>query len=142
MQEPCKDLDRLAHDVIGAAIAVHRALGPGYLESVYESALSIELDYQGIFYKRQHGYSLDYRGKPIGDGRLDMLIEDSLVVELKAVDQLAPIHKAQVISYLKATGCRLGLLINFNVPVLKDGIQRIIHSNHEPSSWRPPRLGG
>jgi len=129
MQEPSKDIDQLAHDVIGAAIEIHRALGPGYLESVYESALAIELDYQDISYKRQYRYSLAYRGKPIGDGRIDLLIEDSLVVELKTVDQLAPIHKAQVISYLKAANVSLGLLINFNVPVLKDGIQRIILTN-------------
>jgi GxxExxY protein len=130
MQEPDKDVDRLAHEVIGAAIEVHRALGPGYLASVYESALCIELDHRAIQYEQQFAYSLAYRGKPIGDGRIDLLIASTLVVELKAVDQLAPIHKAQVISYLKATGRQLGLLINFNVPVLKEGIQRIIHSNH------------
>ncbi len=130
MQEPDKDVDRLAHEVIGAAIEVHRALGPGYLESVYESALCIKLDHRAIQYEQQSAYSLAYRGKPVGDGRIDLLIASTLVVELKAVDQLAPIHKAQVISYLKATGRQLGLLINFNVPVLKEGIQRIIHSNH------------
>lgn len=126
MQEPSGELDRLAHEVIGAAIEVHKALGPGYLESVYESALGIELDHRGILYERQKAYSLEYRGLPVGDGRIDLLVAGILIVELKAVEQFAPIHKAQVISYLKATGCRLGLLINFNVTVLKDGIQRII----------------
>ena len=126
MQEPSGELDRLAHEVIGAAIEVHKALGPGYLESVYETALAIELDHRGIRYERQNAYSLAYRGLPVGEGRIDLLVAGMLVVELKAVEQFAPIHKAQVISYLKATGCRLGLLINFNVTVLKDGIQRII----------------
>lgn len=130
MQEPCKDVDQLAHEVIGAAINVHRALGPGYLESIYESALCIELEYRDIPYLRQHAYALEYREKQIGEGRIDLLVANKLIVELKAVDQLAPIHKAQVISYLKATGGPLGLLINFNVPVLKDGIQRIIHTKH------------
>ena len=129
MQEPSKDVDRLAHEVIGAAIKVHKSLGPGYLESVYESALCVELEHLQIKYERQKSFSLTYRDKPIGDGRIDMVIGDTLVVELKAVEQLAPIHKAQVISYLKATGHDLGLLINFNVSVLKDGIKRIILSN-------------
>lgn len=129
MHEPSDERDALAHRVIGAAIEVHRTLGAGYLESVYESALCIELSHIGIPYLRQHAYALKYRGENVGEGRIDLFVADQLIVELKAVDQLAPIHKAQVISYLKATGCQLGLLINFNVPVLKEGIQRIILSN-------------
>jgi GxxExxY protein len=130
VQEPSETTDRLAHSVIGAALEVHRALGPGYLETVYESALAVELDYRGIAYRQQHPFSLSYRDQSIGQGRIDLLVEDTIIIELKAVESIAPIHRAQVISYLKALDCQLGLLINFNVPVLKDGIQRIIHSNH------------
>lgn len=101
-------------------------LGPGYLESVYEEALAVELELRGIAFARQVGMAVNYKGKMVGEGRLDFLVGRDLVVELKAVEALAPIHHAQVISYLKATGHSLGLLINFNVRVLKDGLQRIV----------------
>jgi GxxExxY protein len=127
-REPEKHLDDLAHAVIGAAIEVHRLLGPGYLEKVYQKALEIELGLRGIPFVPQHPVNLIYKGRDVGEGFLDLLVDDALVVELKAVDALAPIHKAQVISYLKATGLHLGLLINFNTPILKNGIQRIILS--------------
>jgi len=127
-REPSKKLDQLVHDVIGAAIEVHRMLGPGFLESVYEEALCIELKLRGIPFERQVNRDIDYRGHSVGEGRMDLLVDKWLVVELKAFDGLAPIHSAQVISYLKATGYRLAFLINFNVPVLKEGIKRIILS--------------
>lgn len=126
--EPSKALDRLAREVIGAAIEVHRVLGPGLLESVYEEALCVELTLRSIPFVRQPQVELAYKGHPVGKGRLDLLIGDSLVVELKAVEGLNEVHKAQVISYLRTTGYMLGLLINFNVPVLRDGIKRIIRS--------------
>jgi len=126
--EPDEVLDQLARDVIGAAIEVHRILGPGFLESVYEKALSIELKLRGIPFKRQLSLGVQYKGERVGEGRMDILVKDALIVELKTVDSLAPIHKAQTISYLKATGLKLALLINFNVPVLKEGIKRIILS--------------
>ncbi len=126
MNEPRSEVDQLAHQVIGAAIEVHRVLGPGYLESVYEEALAVELELRGIAFARQVGMAVNYKGKMVGEGRLDFLVGRDLVVELKAVEALAPIHHAQVISYLKATGHSLGLLINFNVRVLKDGLQRIV----------------
>ena len=125
---PARKLDRLAHEVIGAAIDVHRALGPGYLESVYEAALCIELSPRGIIFSRQHPIAVHYKENAVGEGRIDILVEDSLVVELKAVENLLPIHNAQVISYLKATRNQLGLLINFNTVVLRDGIKRVILS--------------
>ena len=125
-QEPDSEVDRIAHLIIGAAIDVHKALGPGFLEAVYEKALCIELGYRKINYSQQHPIQLLYRGQNIGEGRLDILVEHRLIVELKAVEQLLPIHTAQVISYLKATEYPLGLLINFNVPILKQGIKRII----------------
>lgn len=127
-EEPDEELDQLARDVIGAAIEVHRVLGPGFLESVYEEALSLEFKLRGIPFKRQVSLGVRYKGKRVGEGKMDMLVKDSLVVELKTVESLAPIHKAQTISYLKATGLKLALLINFNVPVLKEGIKRIILS--------------
>lgn len=123
--EPATEIDELAHQVIGAAIEVHKALGPGYLESVYEAALCTELEFREIAFANQYLISVLYKGRYVGEGRVDLLIEKCLVVELKAVDALLPIHTAQVISYLKATQCKLGLLINFNVPVLKRGIKRI-----------------
>lgn len=126
--EPSKELDELANSVIGAAIEVHRHLGPGYLESVYEEALGIELSERKIAFQRQHPVSVVYKGKTVGEGKLDLLVANLLVVELKAVEALLPVHKAQVISYLKATQLHLGLLINFNVSVLRDGLQRIIYS--------------
>jgi GxxExxY protein len=127
--EPSRELDDLARAVIGAAIEVHRHLGPGYLEEVYEEALCIELEQRRITYSRQHPVAVAYKGHQVGESRLDLLVGGVLVVELKAVDALAPIHTAQVMSYLKATGCRLGLLINFNVPMLKSGIKRIVFNN-------------
>ena len=119
----------MARAVIGAAIEVHRQLGPGFLESLYEEALCVELEGRQIPFERQKEISVLYKGRQIGVQRIDLLVGKSLIVELKAVESLAEIHKAQVISYLKATHLSLGMLINFNVPVLKDGIQRIVYTN-------------
>ncbi len=126
--EPNQRVDRLAREVIGAAIEVHRHLGPGFLESVYEEALVIELTLRGIPFERQRPVPVSYKERNVGEGRVDLLVAQELLVELKAVETLAPIHKAQVISYLKAMGLHLGLLINFNVPVLRAGIQRVVLS--------------
>jgi len=128
MIEPSPALDRLARSVIGAAIEVHRILGPGLLETVYEESLCVELGLRSIPFARQPVVGVNYKGHPVGQSRLDLLVDDALVVELKAVDALNDIHKAQVISYLKMSGLQLGLLMNFNVTVLKDGIKRIIVS--------------
>lgn len=126
--EPDTEIDRLAHLVIGAAIEVHRTLGPGFLEVVYEKALCIELEHRRIGFSRQHPIHLEYRGQSVGEGFIDILVEQQLVLELKAVESLLPIHMAQIMSYLRATRYPLGLLINFNVPVLKDGIRRVVLS--------------
>jgi len=127
------DLDArdLTHGVIGAAIEVHRLIGPGFLESTYEDALAIELELRGIPIRRQVPIDMTYKGRPIGKARLDMLVAMRLVVELKAVENFAPIHTAQVLSYLRATKLRHGLLINFNVPALRLGVKRVIHT-HDP----------
>ena len=127
-EEPSEELDRLAYAVIGAAIEVHRLLGPGFLESVYEGALCVELQQRGIPFVRQPVVAVTYKGQRVGEGRIDLLVGNALIVELKAVEKLTSIHSAQVISYLKMTNQKLGLLINFNVPILKEGIKRIILS--------------
>jgi GxxExxY protein len=126
--EPREELDDLARRVIRAAIEVHRHLGPGFLEIGYEEALSIELRLRGIPFERQKLILVGYEDRAVGEGKLDILVNERLIVELKAVETLSAIHKAQVISYLRATRLHLGLLINFNVPVLKNGLQRVILS--------------
>lgn len=128
--EPDKKVDELAHAVIGAAIEVHRHLGPGFLESVYEEALCVELADQKVPFERQKEICVLYKDREIGKHRIDLLVGNLLVVELKTVDALAEIHQAQVISYLKASRLSLGLLINFNLPILKNGIQRIVYTNN------------
>lgn len=125
ISEPDPELNRISRALIGAAIEVHRILGPGYLESVYQKALAIELRERGIVAVPQHPVSLYYRGESIGEGFLDFLVEGKVIAELKAVETLAGIHTAQVISYLKATHLKLGLLLNFNVQTLKEGIKRV-----------------
>lgn len=122
------EVNALSHEVIGAAIEVHRVLGPGYLEAIYEEALCIELQSRGIPFSRQVTFGVDYKGHRVGESRLDLLVGECLVVELKAVDSLMSIHTAQALSYLRATGRELALLINFNVPVLKDGIRRVVQT--------------
>ena len=125
-EEPDRELDRRASEVIAAAIEVHRTLGPGFLESVYEHALCVELGLRGVSYRRQVPIAIAYKGRRVGESCLDLLVDDQLVVELKAIETLAPIHWVQVRSYLKATRCVLGLLINFNVAVLLRGVKRVV----------------
>jgi GxxExxY protein len=119
-------LDTIAGTVIGAALEVHRILRPGFLESVYEDTLAIELDSRRVSFDRQKAVEVSYKGRTVGAGKFDFLVEKSLIVELKAAERLLPVHQAQVISYLKATGCRLGLLINFHESQLRQGIRRIV----------------
>lgn len=126
MQELDARTNDLSYEIIGAAIEVHRALGAGLLESIYEDALCIELDDRHIPYERQKDIRITYKGRQIGIHRLDLLVDDLVVVELKAVQRLESVHTAQVMTYLKITNRRLGLLINFNMRVLKQGIQRVI----------------
>lgn len=123
-----RDMDQLTEAVIGAAIEVHRHLGSGFQERTYERALSVELRLRGIAYQTQVMVNLDYKGENIGDGKIDLLVEGCLVVELKAVSELHDAHKNQVLAYLKATEFNLGLLINFHAPTIKDGLKRVILS--------------
>jgi GxxExxY protein len=125
VDEPDPELNRITNAVIGAAIEVHRALGPGFIESVYERALILEMSRRGIRFRSQARCNVLYKGESVGDLRLDFIVNEIVIVEIKAVDALAPIHTAQAISYLKATGLRLAILLNFNVPLMKDGIKRI-----------------
>jgi GxxExxY protein len=127
-QEPHREVDERAHAVIGAAIEVHRHLGPGFLESVYEHALAVELKLRNVHVEQQVPIPIVYKGRRVSEARLDLLVGGDLVVELKAVDALLPIHTAQVMSYLRAGSFQLGLLINFNVTLLRDGVRRIVFS--------------
>ena len=120
------DINHLTGKVIGAAIEVHKTLGPGLLESVYEECLCRELALNEISFERQKSLPVEYKGMMLDCGyRLDLLVEGRLIVELKSCDTLQPIHEAQLLTYLKLTNMKAGLLINFNVPVLKDGIKRM-----------------
>lgn len=126
--DPITDGDeRIAHEVIGAAIEVHRLLGPGFLEKIYERALTHELELRGLGVQRQHEILVPYKDILIPGQQLDLLVAGRVIVVLKAVDQFHPIHHAQLLSYLKATGLRLGLLLNFNVKMMKEGIKRLAH---------------
>ena len=117
----------LTEKIIGAAIEVHRALGPGLLESVYWACLAREFGLQVLPFEQEKPLPVEYKGVRIDCGyRLDFIVAGKVVVELKAVDAILPVHEAQLLTYLKLTGCRVGLLINFNVPVLKDGIKRMV----------------
>ena len=127
MPEPTQEQDRVARQVVDSAYAVHTTLGPGLLETVYEQCLSVELLSRGLGVRRQVPQPLSYKGTPIEAGfRLDMVVGEAVVVEVKAVERLLPVHGSQLLTYLKLSGFRLGLLINFNVPLLKDGIRRIL----------------
>ena len=118
--------NELTREIIGAAIQVHRALGPGLLESVYEECLAYELAQRLIPFERQKAVPVTYRDVHLDCGfRIDLMVQNEVVVELKSVEAILPIHKAQVLTYLKLTGQRLALLINFNVAVLNDGIVRL-----------------
>ena len=124
------DINKLTGLVIGTAIEVHKALGPGLLESAYEECLcrELELKLRGITFERQQELPIEYKGAKLDCGyRLDIVVAGRLILELKACENLQPIHEAQLLTYLKLTGIKVGLLINFNVPVLKEGIKRLVN---------------
>ena len=121
-----KKENTLSQNIIGAAIEVHRQLGPGLLESAYEECLCHELTIRKMNFQRQQPLPVEYKKVKLDCGyRLDVVVEGLVILELKAVSNFEPIHEAQILTYLKLTGLKLGLLINFNVPVLKDGVRRI-----------------
>jgi len=125
--QPDPQLNTITGAVIGAAVEVHRVLGPGFRELVYENALAVEFRHRGISFQRQVAFPVMYRGEQVGEDRLDFLVENRLVVELKAVEVVPPLFISQVISYLSASGRKIALLINFNVRRLVDGIKRIAY---------------
>jgi GxxExxY protein len=144
-----QDVEALAAATVNAALAVHRALGPGLLESAYQECLAIELSLAGFPIEREKILPLVYRGRAIETAyRLDLIVGNKLLVELKAVDAIAPIHQAQVVTYLKLLELPLGLLINFNVPLIKEGIHRILNLSFQtdrsvsslPQPLAPSRL--
>jgi len=121
------DENEWSNKIIGACLEVHRSLGPGLLEKVYQECLAHEFSLQGIPFQKEIAKPIEYKGVLMDCSlRLDFLVDNKVVIELKAVDKILPIYKAQVITYLKLTGCKLGLLMNFNVPVLKSGVERIV----------------
>ena len=118
----------LTGQIIGAAIEVHKQLGPGLLESTYQACLSRELELRGVSFECQKPLPLEYKGVRLECGyRIDLLVAGLVIVEIKSVEALAPIHEAQLLTYLKLTGVKIGLLMNFNVVVLKNGIRRLVH---------------
>jgi GxxExxY protein len=120
------DLNKITERIIGAAIEVHRHLGPGLLESTYQSCLAKEMSLLGLDFEQEKPLPLEYKGLKLNCGyRMDFLVEQSVIVELKSVDKLLPIHEAQMLTYLRLSKCKIGLLINFNVPILKQGIKRM-----------------
>ena len=136
------DLNKLSSKIIGAAIEVHKILGPGLLESAYEECLCKELSLRGISYERQKPLPLEYKGEKLDCGyRLDVVVENNIILELKACEKIEPIFRAQLLTYLKLSKLSLGLLLNFNVPLMRDGIVRIVNHFNEnfensPEEWK------
>ncbi len=129
--------NQLTHAIIGAAIEVHRVLGPGLLESAYEECLARELTLRNIKFERQKPLPVVYKDVKLDCGyRLDFLVEGRVVLELKAVESLAPIHEAIMLTYLRLSGCQIGLLINFHTQILKDGIKRFVLNYREDANRR------
>jgi GxxExxY protein len=122
-------LDAITDKIIGAAISVHRVLGPGLLESAYEECLCFELSQMGLKFQRQVPLPVQYKDVTLDCGyRIDIVVENSVIIEIKAVERLIPVHEAQLLSYLKLSKLRVGLLMNFHVPVLKSGLKRIVNN--------------
>jgi len=120
------DLEHLVTETIGSCISVHRELGPGLLESTYPRAVAVELKTRGVKFELERSIPVRYRGQVLCHQRLDLLIDSRLILEIKSVERILAIHVAQVISYLRVTGTRIGLLVNFNVPILAQGIRRVV----------------
>jgi GxxExxY protein len=133
------ELDRLTQLIIGAAIEVHRQMGPGLMESVYEECLCYELSHLGLRFERQSHLPILYKGMKLASGfKMDFLVEDAVVLELKTVDHILPVHCAQLLTYLKLSGKRVGLLLNFNEPILKKGLKRLVNQFQDPTKAPVP----
>lgn len=126
------DINKLSGKIIGAAIEVHKALGPGLLESVYEECMCHELGLQGLSFEKQKPLPIQYKGNKLDCGyRLDIVVENSIVLELKSCEKIEPIHRAQILTYLKLSDLHLGLILNFNTTVMRDGIFRVVNELEE-----------
>ena len=126
------EINQLSSKIIGAAIEVHKGLGPGLLESAYEKCLCHELKLRGLSFDNQKSLSLVFKGEEIDCGyRLDIVVDNAIILELKSCEKIEPIHKAQLLTYLKLSGLTLGLVLNFNVPAMRDGIVRIVNNLEE-----------
>lgn len=122
-----KDVDELSKELVDCFFKIHKTLGPGYLEQIYEDCLAIELEKRGIDFQRQKVLKIEYEGIIIPtEFRLDLIVDDKIVVELKAVEKMHPVYDAQIYSYLKSSNLPMGFLVNFNVPLIKDGIKRFV----------------
>jgi GxxExxY protein len=135
---------QITERIIGSAINVHRELGPGLLESAYQACLEYDLAKEGVSFQRQVALPLTYQGIRVECGyRADLLVEDQVIVEVKSVETIARIHYAQMITYLKLRGCRVGLLLNFNVPSMRQGIRRVTNRSmsHYPADEEKPTAG-
>jgi GxxExxY protein len=127
-REQILDVNKTTEAIIGAAIEVHRHLGPGLLESAYEECLCEELSLRGLTHTRQVALPVTYKGKKLEVGyRIDILVNNEVVVELKAVDAILPIHEAQTLTYMRLGGWKVGLILNFYVPLMKNGVKRLVH---------------
>ena len=118
--------DPLTHKIIACAIEVHRRLGPGLLEKLYKESMAIEMELRGLKVEKNVKVAVEYKGKPIGEYFIDILVDDSVILELKSVERHDPVFEAQILSYMKLTGKKVGLLINFNSKMVKDGIKRFV----------------
>jgi GxxExxY protein len=125
-EEELQQINRMTEKIIGCAIEVHRGLGPGLLEQTYEAAMCIELSQCSIAFERQAVFPIEYKGITISEHRVDLIVANAVVVELKSVDRFDPVFEAQVLTYLRCTGLRVGLLINFNGRVLRTGVRRFL----------------
>ncbi len=121
-----EEINQLTERIIGCAIEVHRNLGPGLLEAIYEEALCIELGHSGLKYRRQVPFPILYKGRTLGEYRLDLLVEDTVIVEIKSVERFDPVFEAQILTYLRATQKKIGVLVNFNSRLLRDGVKRFV----------------
>ena len=131
------ELEAIIHRVIGCAIEVHRTLGPGLSEGIYEEAMTVEFELQGLSFSRQHHVIVEYKGRKLRRQRLDLVVEKQIVVELKAVDRLMYVHKNQLLSYLHATDLTVGLLFNFNAETVTGSMQRVVNKKKPQESSCP-----
>jgi GxxExxY protein len=130
--EAMMNMNQLSSKIIGAAIEVHKTLGPGLLESAYEECLCHELSIHGLLFEKQKSLSINYKWKKLDCGyRLDIVVEKAVIIELKSCEKIEPIHKAQLLTYLKLSALNLGLILNFNVPLMRDGIIRVVNDFRE-----------